>query len=112
MDSVYIPKRGDLVWLDFVSQAGHEQSGKRPALVVSPAQYNAKVGLALFMPITSQPKGYPFEVSLPENLPIAGVVLTDQAKRLDWNARKTEYICAIPEKYIREALNKLMVLVK
>jgi len=112
MDSAYIPKRGDLVWLNFVPPAGHEQSGKRPALVISPEQYNTKVGLALFMPITSKTKGYPFEVNLPENLPITGVILADQIKSLDWNARKVAYIGFVSEACVREALNKLLVLFK
>lgn len=83
----YIPNRGDLVWLDFVPQAGHEQSGRRPALVLSPSIYNRKTGLALFCPVTTQQKGYPFEVPLGADSPVAGVVLADQIKSLDWRAR-------------------------
>ena len=79
----YIPERGDIVWLDFNPQIGHEQMGKRPALVISPFDYNAKVGLAIFCPITSQKKGYPFEVNI-KNKKIDGVVLSDQIKSLDW----------------------------
>ena len=112
MGTGYIPGRGDLVWLNFVPQAGHEQSGKRPALVISSGKYNAKVGLALFMPITSKQKGYPFEVVLPDNLPISGVILSDQVKSLDWDARSAEYICSVPESCVQEALNKLLVLIK
>lgn len=78
----YVPSRGDVVWLSFSPQAGHEQAGRRPALVVSPASYNRKVGLALLCPITSQVKGYPFEVSLPAGLEVSGVVLSDQIKVL------------------------------
>jgi len=74
----YIPDSGDIVWLTFSPQAGHEQSGRRPALVLSPAAYNEKVGLALFCPITSQIKGYPFEVLLQESLKVNGVILSDQ----------------------------------
>jgi mRNA interferase MazF len=74
----YVPERGDLVWLMFTPQAGHEQAGRRPAMVLSPASYNGKVGLALFCPITSQVKGYPFEVALPEGCPISGVILAGQ----------------------------------
>ncbi|HTG17989.1 MAG TPA: endoribonuclease MazF, partial [Blastocatellia bacterium] len=85
----YSPDRGDIVWIDFSPQAGHEQAGRRPALVVSPGAYNKKVGLAILCPITSQVKGYPFEVALPDDLPIQGVVLSDQAKSLDWRARRT-----------------------
>lgn len=112
MGSDYIPDHGDIVWLDFVPQAGHEQSGKRPALVVSSGKYNSKVGLAIFMPITGKRKGYPFEVVLPENLPISGVILSDQVKSLDWNARNAEYICSVSESCVQEALNKLLVLIK
>lgn len=71
----YVPDRGDLVWLQFNLQAGHEQAGKRPAIVISPAAYNGKVGLSLFCPITSKRKGYPFEVIIPQDLPIEGVIL-------------------------------------
>ena len=87
----YIPERGDIVWLNFTSQAGHEQSGKRPALTLSPLAYNRKVGLALFCPITSQEKGYPFEVGLPKEGKTTGVVLSDQVRNLDWRARKAVF---------------------
>src|SRR2546425_1274360 len=79
-----VPDAGDLVWLSFDPQAGHEQSGRRPALVLSPASYNGKSGLALVCPITSRVKGYPFEVSLPEGSKFAGVILADQLRSLDW----------------------------
>jgi len=78
-----IPDRGDVVWITMNPQAGHEQAGRRPALVLSPAAYNGKVGLAILCPITSEVKGYPFEVSLPAGLPVEGVILSDQAKSLD-----------------------------
>jgi mRNA interferase MazF len=110
--SKYIPSRGDIVWLNFTPQAGHEQSGKRPAIVISPKQYNAKVGLALFQPITSKQKGYPFEVELPKNIPITGVILSDQIKSLDWKIRNIEFICNIPQKYYSEAIDKLKVLIQ
>ena len=84
----YVPARGDLVWLEFNPQAGHEQAGHRPALVLSPQEYNRRVGLALVCPVTSQVKGYPFEVVLPSGLPISGAVLSDQMKSLDWKARR------------------------
>ena len=112
MSSNYIPGRGDIVWLDFTTQAGHEQAGKRPAIVISPKSYNSKVGLALFLPITSKQKGYPFEIKLPNDLPISGVVLSDQIKSLDWKIRKIKYICTVPEKYYLEAIKKLFVLIK
>ena len=110
--SVYIPNRGDIVWLNFNPQAGHEQAGKRPAIVISPKQYNARVGLALFQPITSKQKGYPFEVALPKNIPITGVILSDQIKSLDWKIRKVEFICNIPKKYYLDAIEKFKILIQ
>ena len=92
MTAAYVPDRGDLVWLEFTPQTGSEQAGRRPALVISPRAYNAKVGLALFCPVTSRVKGYPFEVALPEGSGVAGVVLADQLKSLDWRARKAKLI--------------------
>ena len=89
---VVVPDRGDVVWLDFNPQAGHEQSGRRPAVVLSPAAYNAKVGLALVCPITSQVKGYPFEVAIPNDTTVAGVILADQVKSLDWRARRAKVV--------------------
>lgn len=86
----YIPDRGDIVWLNFTPQAGHEQAGHRPALVLSPASYNGKTGLMLCCPITSHIKRYPFEVALSDDLPVSGVVLADQVKSLDWKARRAK----------------------
>ena len=103
----YVPQRGDIVWLSFPPQAGHEQMGRRPALVLSPAAYNGKVGLALFCPITSQVKGYPFEVAIPAGVGVNGVILADQVKSLDWRARRVEYVGHLPETRVREALAKL-----
>jgi mRNA interferase MazF len=80
------------VWLEFTPQTGSEQAGRRPALVISPKAYNAKVGLALFCPVTSRVKGYPFEVALPESAGVIGVVLSDQLKSLDWRARRAKLI--------------------
>lgn len=107
MVATYVPKRGDAVWITFTPQAGHEQAGRRPAVVLSPEAYNNKVGLAIFCPITSQKKGYPFEVDLPSGLQVQGVILADQIKSLDWRARKAELICALPTKVMTEALEKL-----
>jgi mRNA interferase MazF len=90
--SSYVPDRGDLVWLEFTPQAGSEQRGRRPALVLSPKSYNGKVGLALFCPLTSKIKGYPFEVKLPDGYAVRGVVLSDQLKSLDWRSRKVKFI--------------------
>ena len=90
--SSYVPDRGDMVWLEFTPQAGSEQRGRRPALVISPKAYNGKVGLALFCPITSKIKGYPFEVLLPDGYSVGGVILSDQLKSLDWRTRKAKFI--------------------
>ena len=87
----YIPSRGDIVWLSFDPQAGHEQAGHRPAFVVSPEAYNRKTGLFLVCPITSKVKGYPFEVPLPSGLQVGGVILADQIKSLDWKARRAKF---------------------
>ena len=103
----YVPDRGDVVWITFNPQAGHEQAGRRPAVVLSPAAYNGKVGLALLCPITSQIKGYPFEVLIPASLPVSGVILSDQVKSLDWRARSAELACALPAKVMSEVLEKL-----
>jgi mRNA interferase MazF len=102
-----VPQRGDVVWLSMSPQAGHEQAGRRPAFVLSPGSYNAKVGLAILCPITSRVKGYPFEVVIPDGLPVEGAVLSDQAKSLDWRARKAEFICRLPGDTTLEVLHKL-----
>ncbi|MDW7739557.1 MAG: endoribonuclease MazF [Bacillota bacterium] len=107
----YIPKRGDLVWIDFSPQSGHEQSGRRPALCISPQSYNQKVGLAIFCPITNAIKGYPFEVLLPENLQVSGVILTDQVKSLDWRSRQVEYLASLPATVTSEVLSKIRTLI-
>jgi mRNA interferase MazF len=101
-----------MVWLDFTPQAGHEQAGRRPALVISPAAYNSKSGLGLFCPVTRQIKGYPFEVCLPEDLSIKGAVLADHVKSLDWRVRRAEYVCAAPQSVLLEVLLKLAPLVQ
>jgi mRNA interferase MazF len=106
----YVPDRGDAVWITLNPQAGHEQSGRRPAVVLSPGAYNGKVGLAILCPITSQVKGYPFEVLIPSGLAVTGAVLSDQVKSLDWRAREARLICGLPESTIAEILQKLSVL--
>ncbi|WP_423930111.1 endoribonuclease MazF [Candidatus Palauibacter sp.] len=105
-----MPDAGDLVWLAFTPQAGHEQAGHRPALVLSPGAYNRRSGLALFCPIASRRKGYPFEVALPAKGEVTGVVLADQVKSLDWRARRTRYVCKAPPALVGEVLGKLSVL--
>jgi mRNA interferase MazF len=107
---MYIPERGDIIWLTFNPRAGREQAGRRPALVLSPAAYNGKVGLTILCPITSQIKGYPFEVLIPPKMKISGVILSDQIKSLDWKARQAELICRLPESALNEVLQKLLTL--
>ena len=107
----YFPERGDAVWVSFDPQSGHEQVGRRPALVLSPSAYNRRVGLAVFCPITSQIKGYPFEVVIPGGLGVTGTVLSDQVKSLDWQARNAELICSLPEEIVSQVLQKLGALV-
>ena len=104
------PDSGDIVWLAFTPQAGHEQAGRRPALVLSPRIYNGKTGLALFCPITSRVKGYPFEVVLPAGSPVTGVVLADQVKSLDWRARRADFVCRAPPAVIGEVVDKIETL--
>lgn len=106
----YVPRRGDVVWVTMNPQAGHEQAGRRPAVVLSPEMYNEKAGLAIMCPVTSRVKGYPFEVQLPSGLPVSGVILADQVKSLDWRARNTEMICTLTPKAISEILQKLGLL--
>jgi mRNA interferase MazF len=100
------------VWINFDPQAGHEQAGHRPALVVSPASYNGKVGLALVCPITRQAKGYPFEVHLPSDSTVSGVVLADQVKSLDWRVRKATYRGRAPEVVTAEVTEMLGLLIE
>jgi mRNA interferase MazF len=100
------PDRGDIVWVDFDPQAGHEQAGPRPGLIVSPRSYNQKVGLALLCPITTQRKGYPFETPLPAGLKASGVVLADQIKSMDWRARRIEFRCAVPVAIVLDVIGK------
>jgi mRNA interferase MazF len=107
----YVPERGDIVWLRFTPQAGHEQAGRRPALVVSPRTYNRRSGLALFCPVTSVVKGYPFEVVLPPGIKASGAVLCDQIKSLDWRARKATKICPAPPEVLEETTAKILALV-
>jgi mRNA interferase MazF len=106
----YVPERGDIVWLNFNPQTGHEQKGKRPALVISPKEYNEKVNLGLFCPITSKEKKYPFEVKI-KNRKIDGVVLSDQIKSFDWTKRNIEYIVKVTAEEFTEVVNKINVLI-
>ncbi|MGH2785448.1 MAG: endoribonuclease MazF [Actinomycetota bacterium] len=107
----YVPDRGDVVWLRFDARLGHEQSGRRPALVISPRAYNRRAGLALFCPITSRVKGYPFEVVFPKGAKVDGAVLCDQIKSLDWRVRKAKRLGPAPASVVRESTAKLLALV-
>ena len=105
----FTPERGDIVWLDLDPQAGREQAGRRPALVVSPSSYNGKVGLMLCCPVTNAVKNYPFEV--PVKCPgVSGVVLSDHVKNLDWRARNADKICKVPEATLNEVIGKIKTL--
>jgi mRNA interferase MazF len=100
----YIPDAGDVVWVDFTPQAGHEQAGRRPAIVLSPRAYNDKAGLAVMCPITSRVKGYPFEVAVRAGA-IAGVILTDQLKSLDWRDRNADRAARVSAEILDEVRN-------
>jgi mRNA interferase MazF len=106
----YAPERGDIIWLTFQPQVGHEQAGRRPALVLSPAAYNGRVSLAVVCLITRSVKGYPFEVTLPDGCGVAGVVLADQVKSLDWRARDAALITHVTDETTQEVLQKLSLL--
>ena len=108
----YAPRRGDVVWISLNPQAGHEQAGRHPALVLSPTAYNSRVGLAILCPITGQIKGYPFEVLIPDGLAAEGVILADQVKSLDWQARRAELVCTLPPETVAEVLGKLSTLLR
>ncbi|MFB3788577.1 MAG: endoribonuclease MazF [bacterium] len=109
---VYIPDRGDLIWLSFTPQAGHEQAGRRPALILSPRTYNEKTGLVRVCPITSHVKGYPFEIHLPEESIIKDVILADHVKSLDWRAREAEFIEKAPWQIIENTIARLKLLIE
>jgi len=108
----YLPEAGDLVWLDFTPQAGREQAGRRPALVLSPRAYNAKTSLAIVCPITSQVKGYPFEVALPPGGKIGGVVLSDHVKNLDWRQRRAAKAGKVQAAVLRAVRERLAALLE
>jgi mRNA interferase MazF len=103
----YVPERGDLLWLTFDPQAGREQAGRRPALVLSPIAYNRRANLVLVCPITTQAKGYPFEVALPSGLPLSGVVLADHLKSADWAARRAQFAAKVPTEVVADVTAKL-----
>lgn len=107
MTPTYVPDSGDLIWLTFDPQAGHEQAGRRPALVLSPKFYNQKSGLALVCPVTEQAKGYPFEVIVPSGHGVTGVILADQVKSVDWKARRAERLGRSTAELLEEVLARL-----
>jgi mRNA interferase MazF len=107
---VATPDRGDLVWLDFDPQAGREQAGRRPALVLSPRAYHQRAPYAVVCPITTRVKGYPFEVVLPAGLPIAGAVLADQVKSIDRHARRIEVAGRAPDEVVGDVGEKVRAL--
>ena len=109
--AAYVPGRGDLIWLRFNPQTGHEQAGYRPAVVISPSSYNRRVGLALCCPVTAQVKGYPFEVLLPQGLGVEGAILSDQIKSLDWRVRRARRIGNLPPDVLQETVGKILALV-
>lgn len=98
------------MWITLDPQSGHEQAGRRPALVLSPSAYNGRVGLALLCPITGQAKGYPFEAAIPDGLSVMGVVLADQIKSLDWRTRKVSRICSLPSEVVQSVIEKINAL--
>ena len=106
-EAFYVPQRGHAVWINFNPQAGHEQAGRRPAVVLSPRAYNGKVSLAILCPITNQVKGYPFEVVIPVGLAVTGVILADQVKSMDWRARNAELICPLPVETVDAVLQRV-----
>jgi mRNA interferase MazF len=108
----YCPDQGDIVWLDFDPQAGREQRGRRPALVLSPRIYNARSGLCVLCPSTSQVKGYPFEQLLPDGLAVSGAVLSDQVKSLSWQFRRAEFACAAPAPVVAHVRAKISALIR
>ena len=107
----YTPERGDVVWISLAPQPGHEQTERRPVVVLSPQAYNSRVGLAVLCPITAHIKGYPFEVLMPPDLPIQGAILSDQVESLDWRAHRAEFVCSLPPAVVEQALGKLRTLI-
>ena len=108
----YCPDAGDLVWIDLNPTLGHEQSGHRPALVLTPRQYNVRSGLCIICPITSRARGYPFEVAIPEGHAISGIILVDQARSLSWEERYVKMAGVAPVKLLDEVRERLAALLQ
>lgn len=106
----YVPERGDVVWLNFTPQSGHEQAGHRPALVLSPKSYNQRTGLMVCCPVTTQVKGYPFEVVVTDNPDVSGAVLADQMKSVDWQARRVSFKGRVDNETLRQVLGRMAAL--
>jgi mRNA interferase MazF len=106
----YVPERGDIVLLSLLAGPARKRSSRRPAVVLSPQAYNGRVGLALVCPVVPDVKGYPFEVRLPESLPVRGAILADQAESLDWRVLRAERIGIVPAGVVEEVLGKLATL--
>jgi mRNA interferase MazF len=109
--SRYVPERGDVVWLQLDPQVGHDQAGRRPALTISPASYNGRVGLGVFCPVTNRGKGYPFEVPVPAGKGVTGVVMSDQMKSLDWRGRRAEFLAKLDEETVLEVVGRYLPLI-
>jgi mRNA interferase MazF len=108
----YVPEWGDVIWLDFDPQSGHEQAGRRPALVLSRAAYNNASSLVFVCPITNQAKGHPLEVAIPAGHAVTGVVLSNHLKSLDWRARNAAFICALPQQQVMETIGRIAALLR
>ncbi|QTQ12606.1 endoribonuclease MazF [Treponema parvum] len=111
VNSNYVPEKGDLVWLDFDPQTGHEQKGRRPAICISHKSYNQKIGLALFCPITSRIKGYPFEIVLNQHS-INGCILSDQIKNLNWKQRNCDFIEKAADEEIDSVVQNIKLMIE
>jgi len=107
----WVPERGDVIWLNFTPNAGHEQAGMRPALVVSRTAYNRNAGLCVVFPITSKSKGYPFEIKVPAGLSVAGFVLADQCRTVDWRQRQAAFLAKAPAALMKKTLERFVALV-
>lgn len=108
----YIPDVGHIIKIDMDPVAGHEQGGWRPAIVLSPIEYNGKTSLAVAVPVTNQVKGYPFEVQLPSQMKTTGVILSDQIKSLDWRARRARYVETATKDVLSAIQERLVLLLK
>jgi mRNA interferase MazF len=106
----YVPRRGDIIKLDFDPHKGHEQAGRRPAVVLSPTDYNRTIGLVVVCPITNEEKGYPWEVKIPDNDFVSGVVLSDQVKSLAWRERHAEFLCTPDQELVQDVVDKAITL--